>query len=166
MLRRPAGAVSEQMLNAQIGQARRPAAQQRRGNASALADGREGTQGTRAWRTSPQQSTPGTPGPGSRPLPTGGWQQWAAAWSTRIRRRSIPPSQAGPRRSFPAPSRPSRSCRRRTATYNGSFSVIQNPAGYRRIGHHRLNFGNQAGNFPPVAQWQNGMTGSAHRPLS
>jgi hypothetical protein len=165
----PPAPVSEQMLNAQIAKLEGRSGSSGRGNASATGPTVvKVTQGTQGLAAQPQQSTPGnaTTGQPTAPQPVS-WQQWGGGVVYQNPAAVNPAITGGTAALVPgAIPTVAQLPTTGTATYNGSFSVIQTPggvtAGSVTIG---WNFGNQAGNFLAVANGQNGMTGSATAPL-
>jgi hypothetical protein len=165
----PPAPVSEQMLNAQIAKLEGRSGSSGRGNAAATgAAVVKVTQGTQGLAAQPQQSTPGNAKTGqpTAPQPVS-WQQWGGGVVYQNPAAVNPAITGGTAALVPgAIPTVAQLPTTGTATYNGSFSVVQNPggiaAGSVTIG---WNFGNQAGNFLAVANGQNGMTGSATAPL-
>jgi hypothetical protein len=165
----PPAPVSEQMLNAQIAKLEGRSGSSGRGNASVTGPTVvKVTQGTQGLAAQPQQSTPGNAGTGqpAAPQPVS-WQQWGGGVVYQNPAAVNPAITGGTAALVPgAIPTVAQLPTTGTATYNGSFSVVQNPggvtAGSVTIG---WNFGNQAGNFLAVANGQNGMTGSATAPL-
>jgi hypothetical protein len=165
----PPAPVSEQMLNAQIAKLEGRSGSSGRGNASATGPTVvKVTQGTQGLAAQPQQSTPGNAGTGqpTAPQPVS-WQQWGGGVVYQNPAAVNPAITGGTAALVPgAIPTVAQLPTTGTATYNGSFSVVQTPggitAGSVTIG---WNFGNQAGNLLAVANGQNGMTGSATAPL-
>ena len=165
----PPAPVSEQMLNAQIAKLEGRSGSSGRGNAAATgAAVVKVTQGTQGLAAQPQQSTPGNARTGqpTAPQPVS-WQQWGGGVAYQNPAAVNPAITGGTAALVPgAIPTVAQLPTTGTATYNGSFSVIQNPggitAGSVAIG---WNFGNQTGNFLAVANGQNGMSGSATAPL-
>ena len=160
--------VSEQMLNAQIAKLEGRSGSSGRSNAPAGPAVVKVTQGTQGLAAQPQQSTPGNAATGQSAAPQPvSWQQWGGGVAYQNPAAVNPAITGGTAALVPgAIPTYAQLPTTGTATYNGSFSVTQNPgtpvAGSVAIG---WNFGNQTGNFLAIANGQNGNTGSATAPL-
>ena len=162
----PPAPASQQMLNAQIAQLEGRSSG--RGNAPASGPTVvKVTQGTQSLAAQPQQSAPGArTAQATAPQPVS-WQQWGGGVVYQ-NPAAVNPAITGGTTALVPGAVPSvaQLPTTGTATYNGSFSVIQNPgtpaAGSVTIG---WNFGTQTGNFLAIANGQNGNTGSATAPL-
>jgi hypothetical protein len=164
----PPAPVSAQMLNAQIAQLEGRSGSSGRSNAPAGPAVVKVTQGTQGLAAQPQQSTPGNAATGQSAAPQPvSWQQWGGGVAYQ-NPAAVNPAITGGTTALVPGAVPSvaQLPTTGTATYNGSFSVIQNPgtpaAGSVTIG---WNFGNQTGNFLAIANGQNGNTGTGTAPL-